>query len=119
LGASVICVLAAFIVVDGVRRIVDQHARAQHAWALAALVAFLVYAIGLYVVVASVRGRKRLGFVGERAGTGPALLLAIAVMPVLFAAAAVFLGAATWSLWMAFGLSCVLVGFWCYQQRHA
>jgi len=32
---------------------------------------------------------------------------------------AVFLGAAAWSLWMAFDIFCVLVGLWYYQQAHA
>ncbi len=108
--------LAAFIVVDGVRRIVDQSARAHHGWALAALVALLIYGIALYFTVASVKGRERLHLRGERADV---LLLVIALSPVLFSVAAVFLGAETWSLWMAFGLVCVLVGVWCYQHRRA
>jgi hypothetical protein len=54
-------VLAAFIIVDSVRGIVNRQAR-HHDWALAAFIAIMIYGITLYFIVASARGRQRLGF---------------------------------------------------------
>jgi hypothetical protein len=110
-------VLAGFIVVDGMRRIVDQQARAYHGWAVAVLLALLAYAIAMYILLSSARGRQRLNFDGARAGSVPVMLLAIAWSPVLLSAALVYLGASTWCLWLAFGVFCVLVGAWYNQLR--
>jgi len=98
--------------------IVDKHAR-HHVWALAALIAFMAYGIALYLIVASGKGRKRLGFHGERAYAAPLVLLAIACSQILLAFGAVLLGAETWSMWMAFGVFCALIGLWYYQQKRA
>ena len=83
LATSLVSVLAAFIVVDGMRRIVDQQARAYHGWAVAVLLALLAYAIAMYILLSSARGRQRLNFDGARAGSAPVILLAIAWSPVL------------------------------------
>src|SRR6266581_4693511 len=64
LAASLVSVLAAFIVVDGMRRIVDQQARPYHGWAVAVLLALLAYAIAMYILLSSARGRQRLNFDG-------------------------------------------------------
>jgi hypothetical protein len=119
LATSLVCVLAAFIVVDGTIRIVDQHARAYHGWAVAVLLALLAYAIAMYILLSSARGRQRLNFDGARAGSVPVILLAIAWSPVLLSAALVYFGASTWCLWLVFGVFCVLVGAWCNQLRSA
>jgi hypothetical protein len=116
LVTSAVCVLAAFIVVDGVRRTVDPHMR-HNAWALAAFIAIMIYGIALYFVAASARGRQRLGFRGERVSAVPVVLLAIAWAQILVSVGAVLLGAATWCLWIGFGIFCVLIGLWYYQQR--
>jgi hypothetical protein len=108
LATSVICILAALIVVGSVSSTVDKHA-GHHVWALAALIGFMVYGVVLYFVVASMKGRQRLGFHGERAYAAPVVLLVIAWSQVLISLGAVFLGAETWSLWMAFGVFCVLI----------
>ncbi len=112
LATSLVCVLAAFIVVDGTRRIVDQQARAYHGWAVAVLLALVAYAIAVFILVSSARGRQRLHFDGARAGSVPVILLAIAWSPVLLSAALVYFGAPTWCLWLAFVVFCVLVGAW-------
>ncbi len=111
--------LAAFIVVDVMRRIVDQQARAYHGWAVAVLLAFLAYAVAMYILLSSNRGRQRLKFDGARAGSVPVILLAIAWSPVLLSAALVYFGASTWCLWLAFGVFCVLVAAWYKQLRRA
>src|SRR6266568_2788448 len=69
LAASLVSVLAAFIVVDGMRRIVDQQARPYHGWAAAVLLALLAYAIAMYILLSSARGRQRLNL------TAPGLAL--------------------------------------------
>ena len=119
LAASLVSVLAAFIVVDGMRRIVDQQARAYHGWAVAVLLALLAYAIAMYILLSSAWGRQRLNFDGARAGSVPVILLAIAWSPVLLSAALVYFGASTWCLWLAFGVFCVLIGAWYNQLRRA
>jgi hypothetical protein len=86
-------------------------------WALAALIGFMVYGIVLYLIVASTKGRQRFGFHGERAYAAPLVLLAIALSQVPVSFVAVLLGAEAWSLWMAFGVFCVLIGLW-YNQQH-
>jgi hypothetical protein len=48
-------VLAAFIVIDGTRHIVDQHARAHHGWAVAVLPAPLAHTIAKYILLSSAR----------------------------------------------------------------
>jgi hypothetical protein len=77
----------------------------------------MIYGIALYFIIASMKGRRRLGFHGERANNVPLVLLAIAWSQVLLSLGAVFLGAEAWSLWMAFGIFCILIGSWYYQQR--
>jgi hypothetical protein len=119
LATSLVCVLAAFVAVDGTRRIVDQHARAHHGWAVAVLLALLAYTIAMYVLLSSARGRQRLNFDGARAGSVPVLLLAIAWSSVLLSVALVYFGASTWCLWLTFGVFCVLVGAWYHQVRRA
>ncbi len=118
LATSVICILAALIAVGSVGSTVDNHAR-HHIWALAALIGFMIYGIALYLIVASMKGRQRLGFHGQRAQAAPLVLVVIAWSQVLVSLAAVFLGAETWSLWMAFGVFCALIGLWYYQQKRA
>jgi hypothetical protein len=118
-ATSLVCLLAAFIVVDGTRHIVNQHARAHHGWAVAVLLAVLAYAVAMYILLSSARGRQRLNFDGDRAGSVPVILLAIAWSPVLLSAALVYFGASTWCLWLAFGVFCVLVGAWYNQLRRA
>jgi uncharacterized membrane protein len=61
LATSAVCVLAAFIIVDSVRGIVDRQAR-HHDWAFAAFIAIMIHGITLYFIVASARGRQRFGF---------------------------------------------------------
>lgn len=118
LATAAICILAALIAAGSASSTVDKHAR-HHVWALAALIFFMVYAIALYIIVASRKGRRRLGIHGERAYAAPLVLLGIACSQFLVSFGAVFLGAETWSLWMAFGVFCVLIGIWYYQQRRA
>ena len=118
LATSVICILAALIAVGSASSTVDKHAR-HHVWALAALIGFMAYGIVLYLIVASTKGRQRLGFHGERAYAAPLVLLVIALSQVPISFGAVLLGAETWSLWMAFGIFCVLIGLWYYQQQRA
>jgi hypothetical protein len=119
LATSLVCVLAGFIVVDGTRRIVDQQARTYHGWAVAVLLVLLAYAIAMFILLSSARGRQRLNFHGARAGSVPVILLAIAWSPVLLSAALVYFGASTWCLWVTFGVFCVLVGVWYNQLRRA
>jgi len=119
LATSLVCVLAGFIVVDGTRRIVDQQARTYHGWAVVVLLVLLAYAIAMFILLSSARGRKRLNFDGARAGSVPVILLVIAWSPVLLSAALVYFGASTWCLWVTFGVFCVLVGAWYNQRRRA
>jgi hypothetical protein len=86
---------------------------------LATSVICIVAALIAVGVVSSTLDRQRLGFHGERAYAAPLVLLAIAWSQVFVSLGAVFLGAAAWSLWMAFGIFCVLVGLWYCQQAHA
>jgi hypothetical protein len=118
LATSVICIVAALIAVGSVSSTVDKHAR-HHVWALVALICFMAYGIALYFIVASMKGRQRLGFHGERAYAAPLVLLVIAWSQVLISLGAVFLGAETWSLWMAFSVFCALIGLWYYRQQRA
>jgi hypothetical protein len=118
-ATSLVCVLAAFIVVDSTRRIVDQQARTYHGWAVAVLLTLLAYAIAMFILLSSARGRQRLNFDGARAGSVPVILLAIAWSPVPLSAALVYFGASTWCLWLTFGVFCVLVGAWYNQLRRA
>jgi len=119
LATLLVSVLAAFIIVDGTRRVVDQQARAYHGWAVAVLLAFLAYAIAMFILLSSARGRKRLNLTAPGAGSVPVILLAIAWSPVLLSAALVYFGAPTWCLWLAFGVFCGLVGAWYNQERRA
>jgi ATP/ADP translocase len=116
LATSAICIVAALIAVGSVSNTVDKTVR-HHGWALAALIGFMVYAIALFLVLASTKGRRRLGFHGERAYAAPLVLLAIALSPVLISIGTVFLGAGIWSLWMTFGVFCALIGIWYHLQR--
>ena len=115
LATSVISVLAALSVVNTMSHIVDKHAT-HHVWALAALIGFMIYGVAYYLILASPKGKERLGFHGERAYAAPLVLLAIAYSQVLIPIGAVLLGAETWSLWMAFIVFCILIGFWYYQH---
>jgi hypothetical protein len=118
-ATSLVCVLAAFIVVDSTRRIVDQQARTYHGWAVAVLLVLLAYAIAMFILLSSAKGRRRLNFDDARAGSVRVILLAIAWTPVLLSAALVYFGASTWCLWLTFGVFCVLVGAWYNQLRRA
>jgi len=79
----------------------------------------LAYAIAMFILLSSAKGRRRLNFDDARAGSVRVILLAIAWTPVLLSAALVYFGASTWCLWLTFGVFCVLVGAWYNQLRRA
>jgi hypothetical protein len=62
LATSLVCVLAAFIIVDGTRRIVDQQARTYHGWTVAVLLTLLAYAIAMFILLSSAQGQAATEF---------------------------------------------------------
>jgi hypothetical protein len=115
---AVVAALLALVVVDAARRAVDGESRAEHWWPVVVLIVAVVYGSGTFVFFSSERGRSKLA---QGSKSSPSLisqtLLALAMCPVILCIAAVFAGAPTWLLWVAFGLTCLMLARWAAQVR--
>lgn len=113
---AIVAAFAALIVVDAARRAVERHARTEHSWPMLVLLAVVVYGVAVFAYFSSDAGQTKLAQSRNSPETAP-LLLALAIVPVIIAVPAVFLGAATWALWAAFAITCGLLAWWTEQHR--
>jgi O-antigen/teichoic acid export membrane protein len=101
---------AAFVIVDAARRPTVDSTASSRTWPSIEALAFYVGAVGVFFYLRSDRGRRSAGEASN--SLLAAVEIGVAVSPVVVSAAVHFFGADAWVLWVALGISLVLLFVW-------
>ena len=114
--SAVMLALAALVVVDAGRRVIDQQPLVHRSWVGITLIAVLLYCLATFVLFLSPKGQKSLR--GRKGKPVPLSFLGcLALAPTLLALGALFLGGSSWNLWLGFGVTLVELAGWVLAQR--